>query len=73
MEAAQHEYNSAYGLTLAADGPSQLGKVRGLGRVIADILGGKQPIYDTPAANLQAPQVAMAKMPSLEGEERVLQ
>ncbi|KAE8788196.1 hypothetical protein D1007_37799 [Hordeum vulgare] len=73
MEAAQREYNSAYDLTPADDGPRRRSEVRVRGRVIADILGGKQPIYDTPAANLRAAQAAMAEMPSLEGEERVLQ
>ncbi|KAI5015220.1 hypothetical protein ZWY2020_056610 [Hordeum vulgare] len=73
MKDAQHEYNSACGLTMTADGPSRLGEVRGRGRVITDILGAKQPIYDTPTANLRAAHAAMAEMPSLEGEERVLQ
>ena len=69
MEATQREYNSAYGLTPVSEAPSRLGSVRGRGRVIAEILGGKQPTYETPAANLRA---AMAVMPGLEGEERVL-
>ncbi|KAI4973279.1 hypothetical protein ZWY2020_028987 [Hordeum vulgare] len=73
MEATQREYNSAYGLTPAVDGPSRLSEVRGHGRVITNILGGKHPIYDTPVANLRAAQAAMAEMPSLESEERVLQ
>ncbi|KAI5022552.1 hypothetical protein ZWY2020_059282 [Hordeum vulgare] len=70
MEATQREYNSAYGLTLVSEGPSRLGSVRDHGRVIAEILGGKQPIYETPAANLR---VAMAEMPILEGEEGAFQ
>ncbi|KAE8793529.1 hypothetical protein D1007_31812 [Hordeum vulgare] len=71
MKGTQHEYNSAYGLTPVSMAPSRLGPVRGRGQFIAEILGGKQPIYETPAANLRAAQAAMAEMPSLEGEERV--
>ncbi|KAI4972994.1 hypothetical protein ZWY2020_008417 [Hordeum vulgare] len=68
MEATQREYNSAYGLTPVSRGPSRLGSVRGHGhgRVIADILGSKQPIYETHAANLPAAHAAMAEMPDLE-------
>ncbi|KAI5016728.1 hypothetical protein ZWY2020_006579 [Hordeum vulgare] len=73
MEAAQREYNSAYSFTPVAKGPSWLGTVRGYGLVIAKILGGKQSIYETPVANLRVAQAAMAEMPGLEGEERVLQ
>ncbi|KAE8794019.1 Endoglucanase 3 [Hordeum vulgare] len=40
---------------------------------MSEFLGSKQPIYETPAANLRAAQVAMAEMPDLEGEERALQ
>ncbi|KAI4980427.1 hypothetical protein ZWY2020_020912 [Hordeum vulgare] len=54
MEATQRDYNSAYGLNPVSEGPSRLGSVRGRGRVIAEILGGKQPIYETRAANLRA-------------------
>ncbi|KAE8821028.1 40S ribosomal protein S5-1 [Hordeum vulgare] len=73
MEATQREYSSAYGLTPVSEGPSRLGAVRGRGRVTPEIIGGKQPIYETPAANLRAAQAAMAEMLGLEGEERVLQ
>ena len=73
MEAAQHEYNSAYGLTPATNGPSRRREVHDCGWVIAEILGDRQPIYDTPVANMQAAQAAMAEMSSLEGEERALQ
>ncbi|KAI4987114.1 hypothetical protein ZWY2020_019914 [Hordeum vulgare] len=72
MEATQREYNSAYGLTLVSESPSRLGSVRCRGLFIAEILGGKQPIYETPAAKLRAAHAAMAEIPSLEGEERVL-
>ncbi|KAI5015667.1 hypothetical protein ZWY2020_057057 [Hordeum vulgare] len=73
MEATQREYNSAYDLTPVSEAPSRLGLVDGRDRVIAEILGGKQPIYKTPAANLRAAQAAMAEMPSLEGEECAFQ
>ncbi|KAI5000295.1 hypothetical protein ZWY2020_004884 [Hordeum vulgare] len=73
MEAMQHEYNSAYGLTPVSEAPSRLDSVRGRDQVKAEILGGKQPIYETPAANLRATLAAMAEMPSLEGEERAFQ
>ncbi|KAE8793743.1 Endoglucanase 3 [Hordeum vulgare] len=73
MEATQCDYNSAYGLTPVSEGRSQLGAVRGRSPVIADILGSKQPIYETPAANLRAAQASMAEMTGLEGEEHVLQ
>ncbi|KAI5011791.1 hypothetical protein ZWY2020_013928 [Hordeum vulgare] len=73
MEATQRKYYSAYGVTPVSEGPSWFGSVRGRGRVIAEILRGKQPIYETPAANLRAVQSAMAEMLGLEGEERVLQ
>ncbi|KAI4996066.1 hypothetical protein ZWY2020_041164 [Hordeum vulgare] len=73
MEAMQREYNSAYGLTPVSEAPSRLGSVRGRDRFIAEILGGKQPVYETPAANLRAAQAAMEEMPSLEGEERTFQ
>ncbi|KAI5021702.1 hypothetical protein ZWY2020_058432 [Hordeum vulgare] len=73
MEVTQREYNSAYGLTPISDAPSRLGSVRGCDRFIAEILGGNQPIYETPAANLRAVQAAMEKMPSLEGEEHAFQ
>ncbi|KAI4987834.1 hypothetical protein ZWY2020_028592 [Hordeum vulgare] len=68
MEAMQHEYNSAYGLTPISEAPSRLGLVRGHDRFIAEILGGNQPTYDTPAANLRVAQLAMEDMSSLEGE-----
>ncbi|KAE8802902.1 hypothetical protein D1007_21337 [Hordeum vulgare] len=54
MEAAQREYNCAYEFTPAADGPSRWGEVRGRGRVVADILGGKLPVHDTSTANMRA-------------------
>ncbi|KAE8789474.1 hypothetical protein D1007_36365 [Hordeum vulgare] len=73
MEATKQEYNSAYGLTPISEAPSRLGSARGRGRFIAEILGGNQPVYETPAANLRAAQVAMEEMPSLEGEERAFQ
>ncbi|KAI5014869.1 hypothetical protein ZWY2020_056259 [Hordeum vulgare] len=73
MKATQRQYNSTYGLTLVAEGLSRLSAVRGRGRVIAEILGGKQPIYETPAANLRAARAAMAEMSDLEGEEHALQ
>ncbi|KAI4973473.1 hypothetical protein ZWY2020_035734 [Hordeum vulgare] len=66
-EATRREYNSAYGLTPIFEAPSRLGSVYGRGRVIAKILGSKQPIYETPAANLRVAQAAMAEMPSLVG------
>lgn len=70
MEAAQHEYNSAYGFTSAADGPSQRGEVRSHDRVVTDVLGDKLPIYDTPAANMGSSEVAHEEMDTMEGEER---
>ncbi|KAI4972824.1 hypothetical protein ZWY2020_003749 [Hordeum vulgare] len=73
MEATQHKYNSAYGLTPVSKAPNRFGSVRGRGWFIAEILGGKQPIYEARAANLRAAQAAMAEMPSLEGEERDFQ
>ncbi|KAI4972806.1 hypothetical protein ZWY2020_003731 [Hordeum vulgare] len=73
MEATQREYNSAYGLNPVSEAPSRLGSVRGRGRFIAEILCGKQPVYETPAANLRAAQAAMEEMPSFEGEERSFQ
>ncbi|KAE8788237.1 hypothetical protein D1007_37723 [Hordeum vulgare] len=73
MKAAQREYNSAYGFTPAADGPSRLGDLRCRGRVVAEILGGQLPIYDTPAANMRAAQAAHEEMDALQGEERVRQ
>lgn len=73
MEATQRECNSAYGLTPVSEAPSLRGSVRGRGWVIAEIPGGKQPIYETPTANLRAAQAAMAEMLSLEGEERAFQ
>ncbi|KAI4980027.1 hypothetical protein ZWY2020_016780 [Hordeum vulgare] len=73
MEAAQREYNSAYGLTPVVEGPSRCGEVRGRGRVIAEILGGKLPFYETPVVNMRAAQAAMVEMSGLEGEERSLQ
>ena len=68
----QCKYNPAYGFTPAVDGPSRLGAVRDRGWVIAEILGGKQPIYETRAANLRVAQAAMEEMPDFESEERVL-
>ncbi|KAE8816942.1 Endoglucanase 3 [Hordeum vulgare] len=53
MEATQREYNSAYGLTPVSEAPSRLGSVHGRGRFIAEILGRKQPVYETPAVNLR--------------------
>ncbi|KAI4979902.1 hypothetical protein ZWY2020_016655 [Hordeum vulgare] len=73
MEATQRKYNSAHDLTLISEAPSRLGSVRGRGRFIAEILGGNQRTYDTPAANLRATQAVMEEMPSLEGEERAFQ
>ncbi|KAE8775483.1 hypothetical protein D1007_51991 [Hordeum vulgare] len=73
MEVAQREYSSAYGFSPAADGPSRHGDIHGRGRVVAEILGGKLPVYDTPAANMRAAQAAPDEMDTLEGEERVRQ
>ncbi|KAE8815106.1 Endoglucanase 3 [Hordeum vulgare] len=73
MKATQREYNSAYGLTPISEDPSRLALVRGHGRFISEILGGNQPVYETPAANLRAAQAAMEEMRSLGGEERAFQ
>ena len=73
MEATQCEYNSAYGLTPISEAPSRLGLVHSRDRFITEILGGNQPTYETPAANLRAAQAAMEEMTSLEGEERAFQ
>ncbi|KAI5000375.1 hypothetical protein ZWY2020_004964 [Hordeum vulgare] len=70
MEATQHEYKSAYGLTPIFEAPSRLGSVRSHGRFIAEVLGGDLPTYETPAANMRAAQAAMEEMASLEGDER---
>ena len=73
MEATQREYNSAYGLTPISEAPSRLGSVRSRGRLIAEVLGGDLPSYETPTANMRAAQAAMEEMASLEGEERAFQ
>ncbi|KAI4967945.1 hypothetical protein ZWY2020_010302 [Hordeum vulgare] len=73
MEATQCEYNSTYGLNPISEAPSRLGSVRSRDWFIVEILGGNQPTYETPAANLQATQAAMEEMTSLEGEERAFQ
>ncbi|KAI4972657.1 hypothetical protein ZWY2020_003582 [Hordeum vulgare] len=73
MEATQREYNSAYGLTPISEAPSRLGSVRGHGRFIAKVLGGDQPTYETPAANMRAAYAAMEEMASLDGDERAFQ
>ncbi|KAI5007870.1 hypothetical protein ZWY2020_008918 [Hordeum vulgare] len=73
MEAAQREYNSAYGFTPTANRPNRHGDVRGRGWVVAKILGGKLPIHDTPAANMRAAQATLDEMDALEGEERARQ
>ena len=52
MEATQWEYISAYGLTPAGPELSRRGAVRDRGHVVAEILGGRLPVYNTPAANL---------------------
>ena len=67
MEVAQHEYNSAYGFSPATNGPSRRDDVRCRGRVVAKILGGKLPIYDTPAANMRAALATLEEMDALEG------
>ncbi|KAE8809510.1 hypothetical protein D1007_13932 [Hordeum vulgare] len=73
MEATQHEYNSAYGLTPISEAPSQLGSVRSRGRFIAEVLGGDLPTYETRAANMRAALAAMEEMATLEGDERAFQ
>ncbi|KAE8799583.1 hypothetical protein D1007_24960 [Hordeum vulgare] len=63
MEVAQREYNSGYGFTPGGDGPSGHGELRNRGHVVVDILGGKLPIYDTPAANMRAARWPMRRWP----------
>ncbi|KAI5006059.1 hypothetical protein ZWY2020_033302 [Hordeum vulgare] len=69
MEAAQREYNFTYGLTPAGDEPTRRGAVCSRGRVVFDILGGKLPTYNNPAANMRAAQVAYMELATMEGEE----
>lgn len=73
MEATQREYNSTYGFNLAGNGPRRRGEIGYRGRVVTDILDGKLPVYDTPAANIQATQVAHEEMATMEGDERARQ